>query len=75
VPSIENEKKNDKQDQQGQAAFNESNPIRPSNKNQWKGAQVGPKQKQDRAQDSTDRLTTKTTICYRQAIQRKQIND
>jgi hypothetical protein len=26
-------------------------PIRPSNKNQWQGAQTDPKQKQDRAQD------------------------
>jgi hypothetical protein len=30
-------------------------PIRPSNKNQWQGAQADPKQKQDRAQDSTNK--------------------
>jgi hypothetical protein len=40
----------DNQDQQGKALFNERNPTRPSNKNQWQRAQADPKQKQDRAQ-------------------------
>jgi CRISPR/Cas system CMR subunit Cmr6 (Cas7 group RAMP superfamily) len=39
----------DKQDHQGKAAFMNATPIRPSNKNQWQGAQADPKQKQDRA--------------------------
>jgi hypothetical protein len=34
--------KYDNQDQQGKAAFNERNPIRPSNKNLWQGAQATP---------------------------------
>jgi hypothetical protein len=41
--------KNDKQDHQGKAAFNERNPHMISNKNQWQGAQADPKRNQGRA--------------------------
>jgi hypothetical protein len=43
-------KKYDKQDQQGQVAFNERNPHTISNNRLWQRVQGNPKQKQDRAQ-------------------------
>jgi hypothetical protein len=45
---IQSHLKYEKQDHQGKAAFNEHSPTRPSSKSQ-QGAQMDPKQKQERA--------------------------
>jgi hypothetical protein len=44
-----NEVKYDKLNKERRCSMN-ATPTRPTNKNQWQGAQEGPKQKQDRAQ-------------------------
>jgi hypothetical protein len=49
----------DKQDQQGKAAFNERNPHMTQQQKPVARSLADPKQKQDRAQVSTDRFITK----------------